>query len=135
MALEMRTQCEKCGVALGFSASAFICSYECTFCPSCTAKFGGRCPNCSGELIQRPRRVMVLDTPHQTEIESLLRAYLDGSLEVEALLEHFRPMMDEDGWSISLDLQALPPEQIERGDILRQRLEELIVRRAQDRGL
>ena len=37
MALEMRESCERCGAPVTFNAEAFICSYECTFCPSCTA--------------------------------------------------------------------------------------------------
>ena len=36
MALEMRAACEKCDARLGPEAEAYICSYECTFCPACT---------------------------------------------------------------------------------------------------
>lgn len=56
MALEMRSTCEKCGRALTIESAAFICSYECTFCPDCTAAMHGVCPNCGGELVPRPRR-------------------------------------------------------------------------------
>ncbi len=56
MTLEMRTVCERCGAPLVDDGEAFICSYECTFCPACTASLDGTCPNCSGELVQRPRR-------------------------------------------------------------------------------
>ena len=56
MALEMRPACEKCGAGLGHEAAACICSYECTFCPDCTAGMQHRCPNCGGELVARPRR-------------------------------------------------------------------------------
>jgi uncharacterized protein len=56
MALEMRTGCEKCQAALEHGDLAFICSYECTFCPSCTVSMAQRCPNCGGELVRRPRR-------------------------------------------------------------------------------
>ncbi|HEU4641330.1 MAG TPA: DUF1272 domain-containing protein [Gemmatimonadaceae bacterium] len=56
MALEMRTTCEKCGRALAAGGAAFICSYECTFCPDCTAAMRNVCPNCGGELVPRPRR-------------------------------------------------------------------------------
>ena len=38
------------------SADARICSYECTFCATCADAMGGRCPNCGGELVPRPRR-------------------------------------------------------------------------------
>jgi uncharacterized protein len=54
--LEMRTACERCDAALPLDADARICSYECTFCPACTEGMSGRCPNCGGELLPRPRR-------------------------------------------------------------------------------
>jgi hypothetical protein len=58
MALEMRGKCERCGAALAPTAhDAWICSYECTFCTGCTESMKGKCPNCSGELARRPRRV------------------------------------------------------------------------------
>ena len=57
MALELRTECERCGAALAEDGDAFICSHACTFCPSCTAALQSVCPNCGGELVARPRRV------------------------------------------------------------------------------
>ena len=56
MALQMKPLCEKCLAALPFSAEAFVCSYECTFCKGCTEAMGHTCPNCRGELVRRPRR-------------------------------------------------------------------------------
>ena len=56
MALEMRAVCEKCQAGLDPGDLAFICSYECTFCPTCAVSMGQRCPNCGGELVRRPRR-------------------------------------------------------------------------------
>ncbi len=56
MALEMRPVCERCSVLLGYQDLAFICSFECTFCPDCTVKSNKQCPNCGGELLRRPRR-------------------------------------------------------------------------------
>ncbi|HZS82875.1 MAG TPA: DUF1272 domain-containing protein [Stellaceae bacterium] len=56
MALEMRAACEKCGAALPHEETAFICSYECTFCGSCSEAMSHTCPNCGGELLRRPRR-------------------------------------------------------------------------------
>jgi hypothetical protein len=52
----MRPVCEKCNAALPHGAEAFICSYECTFCKSCTDAMHGTCPNCGGELLRRPKR-------------------------------------------------------------------------------
>ena len=57
MALEMREACEKCGAALAHGGEAFVCSYECTFCPPCAGAAENVCPNCDGELVRRPRRV------------------------------------------------------------------------------
>ncbi|MEU8926763.1 DUF1272 domain-containing protein [Kitasatospora sp. NPDC048545] len=56
MALEMRESCERCAVSLTGDGAASICSYECTFCPDCTRAMAGACPNCGGELVDRPRR-------------------------------------------------------------------------------
>jgi hypothetical protein len=57
MALELRESCERCSAALPHSATAFICSFECTFCADCSAALEGVCPNCGGELVRRPRRI------------------------------------------------------------------------------
>ena len=54
--LELKAGCERCFRTLGPESHAFICSYECTFCPDCTATMDMVCPNCSGELVRRPRR-------------------------------------------------------------------------------
>jgi hypothetical protein len=56
MALEMRPLCERCEIALDLRAEALICSYECTFCPSCATAMNNICPNCSGNLVRRPHR-------------------------------------------------------------------------------
>jgi uncharacterized protein len=58
MALELRAECERCGAALTPDGDARICSYECTFCPACSDAMGNVCPNCSGELVARPRRAV-----------------------------------------------------------------------------
>ena len=56
--LELRPNCECCDRDLPPSAiDARICSFECTFCAPCADEvLGGRCPNCGGELVARPRR-------------------------------------------------------------------------------
>ncbi len=57
MALEMRSKCGRCEAPLPHdSETARICSYECTYCASCTDAMAGRCPTCGGELLPRPRR-------------------------------------------------------------------------------
>ncbi|MDN6858138.1 DUF1272 domain-containing protein [Pseudomonas sp. CAN2814] len=56
--LELRPGCECCDRDLpGDSADALICSFECTFCRDCADQvLHGKCPNCGGELVPRPRR-------------------------------------------------------------------------------
>ena len=56
MALSMKPACERCDRVLGQIAEAYICSYECTYCPDCCNEMQYRCPNCSGELVRRPTR-------------------------------------------------------------------------------
>jgi hypothetical protein len=56
--LEMRPNCECCDQDLPpGSTDARICSFECTFCVTCSeGTLQGRCPNCGGELAARPLR-------------------------------------------------------------------------------
>ena len=60
--LELRPNCECCGRELPpESTEAWICSFECTFCRPCAGGvLSGRCPNCGGELVARPRRPIEL---------------------------------------------------------------------------
>jgi hypothetical protein len=55
MALEMKTECEKCAAKLAAGDEAYICTYECTFCATCAKDMSAICPNCGGELVRRPR--------------------------------------------------------------------------------
>lgn len=54
--MEMRTKCERCEATLLPHGVAYICSYECSYCESCTEQLEHVCPNCQGELVRRPRR-------------------------------------------------------------------------------
>jgi hypothetical protein len=56
--LQLRPNCECCNRDLPpQSTQARICSFECTFCASCAeTALAGKCPNCGGELLPRPRR-------------------------------------------------------------------------------
>ena len=69
--LELRPSCECCDRDLPpDSAEARICSYECTFCATCAeTRLSGKCPNCGGELVRRPRRAAekLLKYPASTE--------------------------------------------------------------------
>lgn len=67
--LEMRPDCERCGVNLPAQTSgAFICSFECTYCAECAEALDDRCPNCGGELMDRPTRTgkALRDNPAST---------------------------------------------------------------------
>lgn len=56
--LDMRPDCERCGADLPADApGAFICSFECSFCADCADALDERCPNCGGELLDRPTRI------------------------------------------------------------------------------
>ena len=56
--LELRPNCECCDRDLPpDSAAARICSFECTFCAECSDALDERCPNCGGELLDRPTRL------------------------------------------------------------------------------
>jgi uncharacterized protein len=56
--LQLRPNCECCDRGLPpESPDALICTFECTFCVDCAhTVLKGRCPNCGGELVRRPRR-------------------------------------------------------------------------------
>lgn len=54
--LRMKPTCERCSAALGLGDQAFICSFECTYCPQCAQELALCCPNCQGQLALRPVR-------------------------------------------------------------------------------
>ena len=56
--LEMRPDCEKCGRDLPPDRhGAFICSLETTCCAECADELDETCPDCGGELLDRPTRM------------------------------------------------------------------------------
>ncbi|WP_343724751.1 DUF1272 domain-containing protein [Herbaspirillum huttiense] len=69
--LELRPSCECCDKDLPpESTEARICSFECTFCSGCAMEMlKGKCPNCGGELVARPRRPLekLANNPASTE--------------------------------------------------------------------
>jgi len=71
--LEMRPDCETCGADLpAEAAGAFICSFECTYCADCAERLDDLCPNCGGELVDRPTRAKL---HHDAHPPSKLRRY------------------------------------------------------------
>jgi hypothetical protein len=73
--LQLRPNCECCDRDLPpDSADARICSFECTFCAACAENtLQGRCPNCGGELVARPRRPLEKLIAHPASIERVVR--------------------------------------------------------------
>lgn len=68
--LEMRPDCERCGTDLpAHLPGAFICSFECTFCAECADALDEHCPNCSGELLDRPTRARHHHAAHPPSAE------------------------------------------------------------------
>ena len=80
--LEIRPNCECCNKDLPpDSHEARICSFECTFCVQCaTGDLDGRCPNCGGELVLRPRRPAERLLTHPASTKRVLR--VDGCTKV-----------------------------------------------------
>ena len=75
MSLEMRPDCERCGTDLPPQApGAFICSFECTFCAECTEAMDDICPNCGGELVDRPTRAKRHVEKHPASTERRYKA-------------------------------------------------------------
>ncbi|NMW32247.1 DUF1272 domain-containing protein [Altererythrobacter sp. RZ02] len=68
--LEMWPDCERCGADTpAAAAGAFICSFECTFCADCADKLDDACPNCGGELMDRPTRSQKLQEKYPASTE------------------------------------------------------------------
>ncbi len=68
--LEMRPDCERCGTDTPAQApGAFICSFECTFCATCADDLDDMCPNCGGELMDRPTRSKQLQDKYPASSE------------------------------------------------------------------
>ncbi len=69
--LALRPNCECCDRDLPpESGEARICTFECTFCADCAdGRLGGTCPNCGGNLVERPIRppAMLAKYPASTE--------------------------------------------------------------------
>ncbi len=67
----MKNGCEECGRALPPDSMAYVCSYECTFCPTCTSNMNKICSNCGGELVLRPRRAATVNAEEKTNTNFL----------------------------------------------------------------
>ena len=74
--LKMKAACECCSAPLGLTDEAYICSFECTYCPSCKDEMLSVCPNCQGNLLLRPSRrtspTEVAKTGFKAKLEKIL---------------------------------------------------------------
>ena len=75
--LALRPNCECCDRDLpADSPDARICTYECTFCAACADdRLGGRCPNCTGELVRRPIRPPAMLAKHPASTQRVLKPH------------------------------------------------------------
>ena len=64
----MKNTCEGCEAVLPHDAAAYVCSYECTFCPACSTSKQNVCPHCGGELVRRPRREALAEGVETDEV-------------------------------------------------------------------
>ena len=73
--LLLKPGCECCDADLPpDSPDARICSFECTFCASCAdTRLGGVCPNCGGNLVERPIRPETALARHPASVERVYR--------------------------------------------------------------
>ena len=73
--LALRPNCKRCNMDLSpDSLLARICSFECTFCQSCTDDaMRGVCPNCGGELLRRPVRPAHALAKHPASTERVFK--------------------------------------------------------------
>ncbi|HEY0120748.1 MAG TPA: DUF1272 domain-containing protein [Rhizobium sp.] len=74
--LELRPNCECCDRNLPpESREATICTFECTFCVDCAGSvLGGICPNCGGDLVQRPIRPAAMLVKYPASTKRILKA-------------------------------------------------------------
>lgn len=74
--LELRPNCECCDRDLPpASTDARICTFECTFCAACADEvLGGICPNCGGNLVERPIRPSYLLEKRPASTKRILKA-------------------------------------------------------------
>jgi two-component system LytT family sensor kinase len=62
----MKPKCERCGQILAGDGEAYLCSYDCTFCPGCFSEMHGVCRNCGGGLSRRPLRKISISAPRNS---------------------------------------------------------------------
>ena len=72
--LELRPNCECCDRDLSPGDNARICTFECTFCAACAdGVLKGVCPNCGGNLVERPIRPPALLAKYPPSTKRVLK--------------------------------------------------------------
>lgn len=74
--LKMKKACERCDTPLQDDGGAYICSFECTFCKTCTDAMSCVCPNCQGKLVLRPTRVRKVADVAISQVKTKLGRFL-----------------------------------------------------------
>lgn len=73
--LILRPNCELCDSDLAPDESnAYICTFECTFCRKCSEEIlHHACPNCGGNLVERPARTLAMLQKYPASSERVLK--------------------------------------------------------------
>src|SRR5208282_1436997 len=113
--MELRLECGRCHVALSADGPAYLCANECTFCATCYRQLKYVCPNCSGELVRRPRpgpsRKPARRTPASSAGALTVRRATSNDLDAVApLFDAYRQFYEQ------------PPDRAASGKFLRDRL-------------
>ncbi|MGP8075251.1 MAG: GNAT family N-acetyltransferase [Thermoplasmata archaeon] len=104
--MELRPDCGRCHTSLSGDHPAYICAQECTFCATCYRQLKYVCPNCSGELVRRPRPGPVpsprhsVPPPHEARV-AVRRATIEDVETVAPLFDAYRQFYEQ-----STDLPA-----------------------------
>jgi GNAT superfamily N-acetyltransferase len=98
--MELRDECGRCHVALSAEGPAYICTHDCTFCATCYRQLKYICPNCSGELVRRPRpgsaRPLSEHTPAPFARSLTVRRATPGDLDAVApLFDAYRQFYEQ----------------------------------------
>ena len=75
--LALKPNCECCDKDLPPAAKdARMCTFECTFCAECAeVRFANICPNCGGNLVQRPIRPARHLSKHPASTKRFVKAH------------------------------------------------------------
>jgi len=98
--MEFRHECGRCGNALAEDQAAYWCARGCTYCASCYRRLKFTCPNCSGELVRRPRPGPLPTVPGSPPVASrdtpsIRRAGPDDVQDIAPLFDAYRQFYEQ----------------------------------------